>query len=551
MSVLNTTRSIHCRYFGNPSYEKIIKEFPPFFAQQFADGITNRILNLSKGSTMAGRFLRLFSPFHRITMEVKQPDREVTFKDKMIYTIVVLIIYIVMSVTPIYGVDISQGTDYFYWLRVILASQRGTLTELGIGPIVTAGLIMQLLMGSKLIEVNMSDPADRALFTGAQKVLAILLTIFQGLAYIYGGAFGEIESAGAKILIFIQLLAAGQIIILLDEVLQKGWGLGSGVSLFIAAGVAGQIFWNSFSWIPITGTGTDGLPRGILISFFYVLFTDRTSPIDGSKLDVWDLIIRPENAPGILGFITTIIIFFMVIYVESMRVEIPLTYAGFKGYKGKYPMKLLYVSNIPVILVQALYANLLFFGQLIAGPNSNLRASGNNTWWLNLIGVFEAQEGQTSGYLQPTSGLIYYLTPPRGLYYLIYEPNNMMWIQLILYSTIFIVLCVGFGRIWIEVSGLAPRDIAQQILNSKMQIPGFRRSEKVIEKILKRYIPTLTALCGIIVGVFSVLADTLGSLSSGTGLLLCVGIIQNYAETISKEVAAEQYPAMRSLLGLS
>jgi preprotein translocase subunit SecY len=232
-----------------------------------------------------------------------------------------------------------------------------------------------------------------------------------------------------------------------------------------------------------------------------------------------------------------------------MRVEIPLTYAGFKGYKGKYPMKLLYVSNIPVILVQALYANFLFFGQLLAGPDSSLRGSTNADFWLNLIGVF-TKEGGSGGYLQPTSGLIYYLTAPRGLYYLIYETTVNSIIHLIIYTIIFIFLCIFFGRIWIEVSGLAPRDIASQIIDSKMQIPGFRRSEKVIERILKRYIPTLTTLCGIIVALLSVTADTLGALSSGTGLLLSVGIIQNYAETISKELAAEQYPAMRAMLGM-
>jgi protein transport protein SEC61 subunit alpha len=507
---------------------------------------------------MAGRFLKLFSPFHRITLEVKQPDREVTFKDKMIYTIVVLIIYIIMSVTPIYGVNIAEGTDYFYWLRVIMASQRGTLTELGIGPIVTAGLIMQLLMGSKLIEVNMGDPSDRALFTAAQKVMGVLLTIFQSIAYIWGGAFGNLgDDNGLKLIIFLQLLVAGIIVILLDEILQKGWGLGSGVSLFIAAGVAGQIFWNSFSWIPITGDKgkVDELPRGIIIAIFYVLFTEKMSPIDGHKLNFWDLWIRPENAPGILGLLTTILIFLVVIYVESMRVEIPLTYAGYKGYKGKYPMKLLYVSNIPVILVQALYSNLLFFGQLLAGPNSKVRSDmiekGTSTMWLDFIGVFENAAGETSGYLQPTNGLIYYLTAPRGLYYLINEPTDLQVLQIIIYTVVFLGLCIMFGRVWVEVSGLAPRDIAGQILKSKMQIPGFRRSEKVIEKILKRYIPTLTTLCGIIVGVLSVTADLLGALSSGTGLLLSVGIMQNYAETISKEVAAEQYPAMRAMLGLS
>ncbi|MHA1734597.1 MAG: preprotein translocase subunit SecY [Promethearchaeota archaeon] len=494
---------------------------------------------------MAGKFLKFFSPFVRIMPEIKQPDREVSFKEKLLWTAVVLVLYLVMSNIPLYGVDQKTGTDYFYWLRVILASKRGTLTELGIGPIVTAGLIMQLLMGSKLIDVNMSDPYDRAMFTGAQKVLSIFLTIFQTIAYLVGGAFGPRESmsVGQMILIFMQLLFAGILIILLDEMLQKGWGLGSGVSLFIAAGVAGQIFWNAFSYLPMTGTDSDHLPRGAIIAFFTALF-------DGDpETKVGPTFIRPAGAPGMLGVFTTIFIFMLVAYFESMRVEIPLQYAGYKGFAGKYPMKLLYVSNIPVILTQALYANVLFFGQLIAGPASSLRARGDMDFWLNLIGSFEQQGTGQGSYLKPTGGLVYYLTPPRNLLQTAVF-GQVDALQAVIYVIIFMVLCVFFSRIWVEVSGLAPRDIAGQIIDSGMQVPGFRRSDKIIERILKRYIPTLTILCGLIVGALSFGADALGALSSGTGLLLSVGIIHNYAETISQEAAAEQYPALRGFLGL-
>lgn len=54
-------------------------------------------------------------------------------------------------------------------MRVILASNRGTLMELGISPIVTSGMIMQLLAGANLIEVDFGLKDDRALFSGAQK----------------------------------------------------------------------------------------------------------------------------------------------------------------------------------------------------------------------------------------------------------------------------------------------------------------------------------------------------------------------------------------------
>jgi protein transport protein SEC61 subunit alpha len=481
---------------------------------------------------MTGRFLKFFSPFVRIMPEIKQPQREVQFREKFIWTVVVLIIYLIMSNVPLYGVTVQDTVDYYYWLRVILASHRGSLTELGIGPIVTAGLIMQLLLGSKIIKVDMRDPYDRAMFSGSQKVLAMMLTVFNGIAYIAGGAFGDLTIMNAT-LVFFQILFAGLVILLLDELLQKGWGIGSGVSLFIAAGVAGQIFWNTFSFIESDQTGA----RGVLIAFIQS-FTDP-------NINTMDLFFRTSN-PNIVGGITTLVIFVIVIWFESTRIEIPLAYKGHRGFTGKYPMKLLYVSNIPVILVNALYANFLFFGQLLAGPDSALRNIPGWSFWLDLIGTFsQPQQTSQGSYLVPKSGLLWFLTPPRGLADLISNPGKAG-----IYLIIFIILCVMLGRLWVEVSGLAPRDIAQQILDSGMQVPGFRSSERIIERILKRYIPTLVILNGMIIAVMSFFADSLGALTSGTGLLISIGIIHQYAESLSKEMAASQYPGMRGLLGL-
>jgi len=464
--------------------------------------------------------------------EIKQPQREVQFKEKLLWTVVVLIIYLIMSNIPLYGVTSADTTDYYYWLRVILASQKGTLTELGIGPIVTAGLIMQLLLGSKIIKVDMSDPYDRSMFSGAQKVFAMFLTILNIVAYLAGGAFGELTIANATF-VFLQLLFAGVVIILLDEILQKGWGIGSGVSLFIATGVAGQVFWNLFSFI-----NEDGVARGLIVGFFQSL----TNP----DYDVGQLFFRANRLPSIFGGLTTLVIFLIVIWFESTRIEIPLAYKGYRGFKGKYPMKLLYVSNIPVILVNALYANFLFFGQIIAGPTSALR-NADNEWLINLIGHFNYVDsgGTTGNYLVPDWGLLYYLTPPQGLDQLLADP-----IRAIIYLIFFIFLCVMLGRVWVDVSGLAPRDIAQQIIDSGMQIPGFRSSDKIIERILKRYIPTLIIINGVIIAVMSFFADSLGALTSGTGLLIAIGIVHQYSESLAKEMAAMQYPGMRAFLGM-
>src|SRR5512136_44952 len=200
---------------------------------------------------MAGRFLSLFKPLGRILPEIKVPARKVSFNEKIFWTAIVLIVYLVMSEISLYGIT-KNIQDQFGALRVIFASNRGTLMELGIGPIVTAGLILQLLSGSAIIKCDMSNPEDRGLFTIASKVFSIVLTGVQAGAYLISGMYGSFGSLGtASIVIFLQLLAAGVIVMLLDELVQKGWGLGSGISLFIMAGVAQNVMWSTFS--PSTG----------------------------------------------------------------------------------------------------------------------------------------------------------------------------------------------------------------------------------------------------------------------------------------------------------
>src|SRR5512139_1280063 len=198
---------------------------------------------------MAGRFLSLFKPIGRVLPEIKVPERKVSFNEKIFWTALVLMVFLVMSEVPLYGIS-PAAEDQFSALRVIFASSRGTLMELGIGPIVTAGLILQLLVGSAIIQCDMSDSQDRSLFTSASKVFSIALTGVQASAYIISGMYGTIAGP-TTIIIFIQLLAAGLIVMLLDELIQKGWGMGSGISLFIMAGVAQNIVWQTFS----PGTG--------------------------------------------------------------------------------------------------------------------------------------------------------------------------------------------------------------------------------------------------------------------------------------------------------
>jgi len=102
-----------------------------------------------------------------ILPEVTSPERQVRFKQRLIWTVIATLIYLVCCQIPLYGIVSNESADPFYWLRVILASNRGTLMELGISPTVTAGMVMQLLAGSKILEIDMSNKEDKALFNGA------------------------------------------------------------------------------------------------------------------------------------------------------------------------------------------------------------------------------------------------------------------------------------------------------------------------------------------------------------------------------------------------
>ncbi len=490
---------------------------------------------------MAGRFLGIFKPIARFLPEAKPPGRSVSFNQKLLWTALALIVYLVMAEIPLYGRAAGQGFEMSY-LRVIFASNRGTLLELGIGPIVTAGLILQLLAGSGMIGVDMSSQEDRGLFTTASKFFSILLTGIQALAYIVGGVYGALPIA-ESVVIFLQLLFAGIIIILLDEMIQKGWGIGSGISLFIMAGVAQRIFWDSFGL-------TVGLADGKSYGAFPALFQTITAGQPIFSLNLFynqtanQLIPRPENAfirpqdlPSLLGLITTIIVFFIVIYVEGVRVELPVSHADYRGYRGRYPIKLLYVSNLPVIFASALFANVYFFSQIIW---SNLNPSNTN-FFLNLLGTYKTGQG---GQPEPTGGLVYYVIAPRSVLDVALNPARA-----VIFAALMVAFCIIFSVTWLEVGGLGPSTVAKQLVDSGMHIPGYRRSARPIEMVLKRYIPAVTILGGTIVGLIAALADFFGVFGTGMGVLLSVGIIYQYYQQLMQERVAEMYPGFRRFLG--
>lgn len=324
---------------------------------------------------MAIKFLEVIKPFCVILPEIQKPERKIQFKEKVLWTAITLFIFLVCCQIPLFGIMSSDSADPFYWMRVILASNRGTLMELGISPIVTSGLIMQLLAGAKIIEVG-DTPKDRALFNGAQKLFGMIITIGQSIVYVMTGMYGDPSEMGAGIclLITIQLFVAGLIVLLLDELLQKGYGLGSGISLFIATNICETIVWKAFSPTTVnTGRGMEF--EGAIIALFHLLAT-RTDKVRALREAFYR-----QNLPNLMNLIATIFVFAVVIYFQGFRVDLPIKSARYRGQYNTYPIKLFYTSNIPIILQSALVSNLYVISQMLSARFSgNLLVSLLGTW---------------------------------------------------------------------------------------------------------------------------------------------------------------------------
>ena len=241
--------------------------------------------------------------------------------------------------------------------------------------------------------------------------------------------------------------------------------------------------------------------------------------------------------PSMIGLIATVIVFVLVIYMEGVRVELPISHANYRGFRGKYPIKLLYVSNLPVIFASALFANVAVVAQLLYS-----QSWGPDNWFVQLIGQFVTNV--ETGTTELVGGLAYYVTAPNGIAGLVADP-----LRAGIYAVIMVVFAVIFSLTWLEVGGLGAGTVAKQLVDSGMQVPGFRRSGKSIELILQRYIPVVTVLGGAIVGLIAAVAGFFGVFGTGTGILLAVGILYQYYQLLVQEQVAEMYPALGKVLG--
>ena len=476
---------------------------------------------MSVEGTPTNLIIKIVKKAENYIPQVPKPKKKLSLQVRLAWCGLALLIYMIMAQTPLYGATTPQF-DFLAFARVIFASQQGTLVELGIGPIVTAGLLMQLLKGSEIFHLDFKKTEDRSLFQTATKLVTYIVIIAESALYglsVYGP---NLPSPEAGYILIGQLMAASVIIMFLDELIQKGWGLGSGISLFIAAGVAQQMLWSLFSPVPAGDGGLTGI----------IPYLAGSIMNGGNLLDVF---FRANQLPSLFGLFLTAGILLILVYTQGIKIEIPIVSTKYRGFSAVYPIKLMYVSNIPVILASALTANAVFVGQLL-WANYN---SGNNNPFMNFIGMFDPSSPST-----PIGGILYYITPPRGLDIAALDP-----LRAVLYVLFMIGIVVLFGRLWVELGGLSAKTAAKNLLDADVQVPGFRRSNEPVENILQKYIPSVTIIGSMILGVLAGASDVLGVFGSGIGLLLTVDILINYYNLLIKEQVETVMPRLGALLG--
>ncbi len=454
--------------------------------------------------------LEALAALARYIPSVEKPARRPPLPTRLAWTGLIIALYLVMTEIPLYG-TLKPGAQQTFTVtlyNLLLGTNVGSLMTLGIGPMVTAGIVLEVLVGGGFLKLDLTKPRDRKLFMSAQRTLTIVFALLEASAYAAGCTFWRTLGGGftgcpatltERVIVVIQLLIATLIIMWFDELTQKGWGIGSALSMIIVAGVAKGMFWQL--------AGITRLREGYYGWLTHLILTH-------------DPAVLRYGLPDLVGFLATIATIVVLVYLQSMKVYIPVTSPRYGGIRTRIPLNFIYVTNIPILFVAIFVADIQLLASMFAGtlgPNHPVTVA--------------------------TATLYEYIQPPHGLLQAIENP-----VKLLTFSVAWILLSLFFGFIWVEVAGLNPRQQAENLIKSGLEVPGLRRNVRVLENLLARYIYPLTVISSLIVGVIAIVASVLGAYGSGSGLILLVGILQNFYTILSYERTLEMYPLLRRIV---
>lgn len=459
--------------------------------------------------------------------EVKSPEKKQDLKTRLIWTFGVLVLYLFIASVPLFGIQ-GEIASQLARLELLFGAKIGTLLTLGIGPIVTASIMLQLFKGAGLLKFDLNTEDGKFLYHGTHKILTFLFIIVQSYIFVkFGGIAADPTIANSFAFVVTQLILGGLLIFYFDEIIKK-WGFGSGVSLFIAAGIGAAVFIQLISPFTASGeffVGSEELPVGkIFLFFIYIMQSDFVS--------LFNVVLVP--------ILITIALLLLIVFFQAVNVQIPLSFGKVRGQSFKWPLNFFYAGVIPVIFISAILANVSLMAGLIQ-PTDPAEASGFRNF------VSENIFGQYDEAGNPLSGLAFWLTPINFLAAGTDLTAISTYLHALIYASLMIVGSTLFAYLWVQTAGMDPYSQAKQIINSGLQIPGFRKDVRIIERLLERYIGPLTIMGGIGVGLLASIADMFSALTQGTGILLLVMIVYQFYQQLAKE-SMEDFSLLRKLM---
>ncbi len=471
----------------------------------------------------------------KLIPEVKSPEeKKVDFKVKLKWTLIILAAFFILANIPLFGLS-NNALERFQYLAIIMGTDFGSIISLGIGPIVMASIVLQLLTGSGLLNIDTTTTEGKKLFQGIQKLLILFFILFEAIVYVLMKGLEALP--GFSWLVILQLILGGLAIFYMNELSEK-WGFGSGVSLFIGAGVSWRLFTSAFQFMSQQG-------KNCLLDF-------GSTACPGKVLVLVQSVITQQSIEftSALGAIAaTVAIFLVVVWAQSMKVEIPLSFGRIRGYGVKWPLSFFYAGVIPVILTAALIANIQLFGGMIENAAAPcLVESGVCTGIAKFASHFTWLGHFVNG--QAVSGLAFWAGSTNLLELIIRGGFLPLYLfQGLTHVLFFVGFSTLFAIFWIKTSGNDSKGQAHRIASSGLQIAGFRQDERILESILDRYIMPLTVMGGVAIGLLAAISDLLGALVSGTAILLVIMIMFQFYKNIAQQHQMDMAPAMRKFMG--
>lgn len=471
---------------------------------------------------------------------IKPEERKVGFNTKLKWTFIVLGLFFLLANIPLFGLS-ENALARFEYLAIILGTDFGSIISLGIGPIVMASIILQLLTGSGILNIDTNTEEGKRFFQGLRKLMVLFFIVFEAFIYVF--MQGLQAMPGFAWIVIMQLVLGGLAIFYMDELSQK-WGFGSGVSLFIGAGVSWRLITSAFQFIDAQG-------RVCLINFT----KEAGAACSGKVLVLLQSLIlgyQTEFYSAAAAILATVAVFLAVVWAQSLKIEIPLSFGRIRGYSVKWPLSFFYASVIPVILTAALVANIQLFGGLVENAAAPCLAdaaeAGACTGLAKFASYFTFLGHFVNG--RAVSGFAFWVGSTNILDLLI--RGGFRWVLLLqglTHTLFFMLFSTIFAVFWVKTSGMDAKSQAEKIAASGLQVAGFRQDLRILESILKRYIMPLTIMGGLAIGFLASVTNLVGAMVSGTAILLVIMIMFQFYQNIAQQHQTDMNPALRKFLG--